>query len=209
MKRILTAILLLSCISPAFSADLRTLFVNMPDTILPTLTRNDRLDFLDYMDSGMKARARNRLGGESVMTSFSDNMLTVMTSGSGRTDIVLFERRKGQALICVITTVTARYSDSRLSFFNEDWTPVSTESLIDIPVFKDYLTPQALKSDSLDVLEKQSLLRLAEITPTTEALEFTYTSVDAIGPDAALFRDFFIPGPVRYTWNGKRFVKGK
>lgn len=209
MKRILTAILLLFCILPAFPADLRTLFLNMPDSVMPTLTRSDRMDFMDYLDSGMKARARNRLGGESVMTSFSDNMLTVMTSKSGRTDIVLFERKKGPALVCVIRTVTVRYSDSSLSFYNEDWTPVSAESLIDIPVFKDYLTPQALKSDSLDVLEKQSLLRLAEITPATDALEFTYTSVDAIGQDAALFRNFFITGPIRYIWNGKRFVKGK
>ncbi|MBQ0095961.1 MAG: DUF3256 family protein, partial [Bacteroidetes bacterium] len=50
MKRILATILFLSCISPVFSADLRTLFVNMPDSIMPMLSRNDRLDFLDYMD---------------------------------------------------------------------------------------------------------------------------------------------------------------
>ena len=43
--------------------DLRTLFINMPDSIMPTLTGSERMDFLDFMDSGMRARVRNKLGG--------------------------------------------------------------------------------------------------------------------------------------------------
>lgn len=203
MKRILIAILLLLCVNFTKAADLRTLFIDMPDSIMPMLSRNDRLDFLDYMDSGMKAKATNRLGGESVMTDFSERSLTIMTSKSGRKDIVLFDRKKGSSLICVITTVTAKYSDSRLAFFNEDWTPVPTESVVDVPAFKDYLTPKALKSDSLSVLEKESLLRLASVVATADALEFSYTSLDAIGEDADRFRDWF--QPVRLLWNGKRF----
>ena len=122
MKRILVIMVLCAFVHEMASAeDLRTLFINMPDSILPTLTRSERMDFLDYMDSGMKARVRNKLGGESVMTAFSDQSLTVMTSQSGRLEMVLFPRKKGENLICIIKTVTARYDDSRLSFYTENW----------------------------------------------------------------------------------------
>ena len=134
------------------ATDLRTLFISMPDSITPTLTKSDRMDFLDYMDSGMKASARNKLGGESVMTRFEENMLSIQTSRSGRMDMMLLRKGKDETLICIIRTVTAKYDDSRLSFFTEDWRPVPTEQLIELPSIDDYLTKEALKNDSIDDL---------------------------------------------------------
>lgn len=207
-RRIIPVLLLcLSAIGPVRAEDLRALFIGMPDSIIPTLTKSERMDFLDYMDSGMRARVRNKLGGESVMTAFSDNSLTVMTSQSGRLEMVLFPRKNGSNLICIIRTVTARYEDSRLSFYNEDWTPVDAESLIDYPQFENYLTKAALKSDSLDMLRKQSMLRLQSIVPLDGALEFRYTSIDDLGQDADKYRSWFKPTPIRYTWNGKKFKR--
>ena len=164
--------------------DIRTLFINMPDSIMPALTKSERMDFLDYMDSEMLPRVSNKLGGVSVMTSFSDRSVAVMTSQSGSTEMVLFPLKKGGNLICVINTVTARFRDSRLSCYNEDWTPADGKSLIEMPQFEDYLTKEALKSDSLGVLKTESILRLQSVTWTDNGLEFSYTSLDYLGEDA-------------------------
>ena len=209
MNRRFLAVLFLSALmlGGARAEDIRSLFINMPDSIMPLLTKSERMDFIDYMDSGMKARAQNKLGGESFMTGLSDNSLTVTTSQSGKLDMVLCTRRNGKNLICIIKTVTARYEDSRLSFFDEDWTPVDSKELIELPQFDDYLTKQALKSDSLDVLKKQSLLRLQSATAVDGGLEFSYTSLDYIGEDADKYRSWFKPEPLRYIWNGKRFKR--
>ena len=114
------------------ASDLRTLFIDMPDSIMPTLTRSDRMDFLDYMDSGMKARVRNKLGGESIMTQFEDNMLTIQTSRSGRLDMMLLKSGKERNIICLIRTVSGRYEDSRISFYTDDWSPIATDELIEL-----------------------------------------------------------------------------
>ena len=207
-KRILTV--LIACImalGAAQAEDLRTLFINMPDTIMPVLTKSERMDFLDYLDSGMKARVRNKLGGESEMTELSDRSLTVSTSQSGRIEMVLFPRKKGVNLICIIKTVTARYDDSRLAFYDENWMPIDAGDLIELPQFDDYLTKEALGSDSLEVLKKQSMLRLQSVSSTDNGLEFRYTSLDYIGQDADKFRSWFKTEPVRYVWNGKRFKR--
>lgn len=207
-KRILTV--LIACImalGAAQAEDLRTLFINMPDTIMPVLTKSERMDFLDYLDSGMKARVRNKLGGESEMTELSDRSLTVSTSQSGRIEMVLFPRKKGVNLICIIKTVTARYDDSRLAFYDENWMPIDVAGLIELPQFDDYLTKEALASDSLEVLKRQSMLRLQSVSSTENGLEFQYTSLDYIGQDADKFRSWFKKEPVRYVWNGKRFKR--
>ena len=190
----------------AYAADIRTLFINMPDTIMPALTKSERMDFLDYIDSGMKARVRNKLGGESEMTELSDNSLTVSTSRSGKLQMALFQRKDGTVLICLIKTVTARFDDSRITFYNEDWTPVESESLIELPEFDDYLTKQALKHGYLE-LEIKSILRLQSAVAVDGGLEFRYTSLDYIGEDADRFRSYFKADPVRYVWNGNRFKR--
>ncbi len=208
IRRILT--ILLICVAAsgsAYAEDLRTLFLNMPDSIMPTLTRSDRMDFLDFKDIGMKARATNKLGGESVMTELSERMLSVTTSGSGKVDMVLLPRKNGSNLICIIKTVTARYDDSRLEFYNEDWTPVDAKKLIKLPRFDDYLTREALRQDSLSYFKKLSILRLQSITAVENALEFRYTSLDYIGEDADRYRSWIKSDPIIYTWTGKRFKR--
>lgn len=208
IRRILT--ILLICVAAsgsAYAEDLRTLFLNMPDSIMPTLTRSDRMDFLDFKDIGMKARATNKLGGESVMTELSERMLSVTTSGSGKVDMVLLPRKNGSNLICIIKTVTARYDDSRLEFYNENWTPVDAKKLIKLPRFDDYLTREALRQDSLSYFKKLSILRLQSITAVENALEFRYTSLDYIGEDADRYRSWIKSDPIIYTWTGKRFKR--
>ena len=165
------------------------------------------VDFLDFMDSGMKARAVNKLGGESVMTALSERMLSVTTSGSGKFDMVLLPRKNSSNLICIIKTVTARYDDSRLAFYNEDWTPVDAKQLIELPVFEDYLTKEALKQDSLSYFMKLSILRLQSVTATENTLEFRYTSLKYLGEDADRYRSWIKSDPIIYTWNGKRFKR--
>ena len=207
MKRFATIIILALMATAGRADNLRTLFITMPDSITPTLTKSDRLDFLDYMDSGMKARVRNKLGGESVMTRFDENMLSIQTSQSGRMDMLLLKRGKDENLICIIRTVNAKYEDSRLSFFTEDWKSVPADELIELPVIDDYLTKEALKNDSLDYFKKMSMLRLQSIVPAAGALEFRYTSLDDLGEDADKYRDWFKPTPLRFNWNGKTFKR--
>ena len=209
MKRFATILILALAVSMAGAADLRTLFIEMPDSIMPTLTKSERMDFLDFMDSGMRARVRNKLGGESEMTLLEDNMLTVKTSQSGSLDMVLFKKKDGKNLICIIRTVTARYADSRISFYTEEWKPVPLNGMIELPQFEDYLTKEALKNDSLDVFRKQSMLRLQSIAPVGDTLEFSYTSLDYIGEDAERYKSWFKAEPLRYIWTGKKFKVGK
>ena len=205
MKRIVTVLLTALALTASNAQDLRTLFVSMPDSITPTLTRSDRMDFLDYMDSGMKARVNNKLGGESRMTRLEDNVLTVETSQSGRLDMVLLKTKKGRNLICIIRTASAKYEDSRLCFYTEDWQPVPVHEFITPPQLDDYLTRGALKSDSLDVFKKRCMLRLQSVTPVGDSLEFRYTSLADLGQDAERYESWFKPEPLVYTWNGKRF----
>ena len=78
IRRMLTVCLLVGVLMPV-SAQLlmKNVFKAMPDSLMPYLSQNNRLDFIDFMESGMKAEVKNQLDGMSEMTSLTDDSLTI------------------------------------------------------------------------------------------------------------------------------------
>ena len=79
MKKTLMALLVAATFSQASaqSVQIRDAFREMPDSLMPYLSKNNRLDFIDFLDSGMKAEVRNQLGGTSQMLSIADDSLSI------------------------------------------------------------------------------------------------------------------------------------
>ena len=80
MKQILILLLCASTSVQAQTLKAGDAFRQMPDSILPYLTANNRLDMLDFMDSHMKARVQNKFDGYSEMLSLADDSLTIQMS---------------------------------------------------------------------------------------------------------------------------------
>ena len=118
MKRIIVALMMSVVLVSAKSADIKNLFVEMPDSIMPLLVKNNRLDMLDYMDIGMSAKVKNKLGGESEMTLLKDDMISISMTDVTEYDIKLFYGKDSLVTIAVIETVKGGYSDSNISFYN-------------------------------------------------------------------------------------------
>ena len=91
MKRLLYTCLLttVSLTAMADSDVLRTLFAEMPDTIIPYLTHNDRLDLMDFMDSDMKAEVVNSLGGKTLMTKLTPDTISIRLNEASKVDLYL------------------------------------------------------------------------------------------------------------------------
>ncbi len=69
---------------------MRALLTDMPDSLMPLLTRNDRLDLLDEQAAHVRAAVKNRLGGETEMTVLTDTTAVIrMTPNSTITLMLL------------------------------------------------------------------------------------------------------------------------
>ena len=67
----------------AQTSTLRQLFSEMPDTLLPILSHNNRLDLLDFHAAGMKAVVANTLEGTTELTHLNDYDAT-LHDGAGQ-----------------------------------------------------------------------------------------------------------------------------
>ena len=76
MKKIITILAFWLIINGQWSMvngqTMKQLFTTLPDTILPSLSKNDRLDMVDFIENNMKNEVTNRLRGKSVLQSRLD-----------------------------------------------------------------------------------------------------------------------------------------
>lgn len=104
----------------------RELFKSMPEAMLPTLTPVNKADFVDFIDSKMKAEVKNKLGGTSTMKALTDDYVLIQTSEKSTWQMKVLAAEGGKALICVVSTVYGPVGDSDVRFYNTDWTEITS-----------------------------------------------------------------------------------
>lgn len=129
---ILSGLILLSTVSTQ-AQKMQDILKTMPDSIIPLLTHNDRLDFLDYAAANTHAELTNRLGGKSQLTiideSYARFQLTTLA------DIQLKQLPTGGGyIICVVNTRTFEsMADSNITFYNKDWQKLPLSDFLQLP----------------------------------------------------------------------------
>ena len=129
MRRLLMAVMFAVVMGHLSAQDLkmRDVFKLMPDSLMPYLTQNDRLDFIDFLDSGMKAIVTNRLTGTSEMTALTDDSLSIHMSDGLRVDLLLMTLDEPvdtvrQVVVFVETFLTdSLYGESTCRIYSADW----------------------------------------------------------------------------------------
>ena len=113
-----------TCQVSAQDMKMQDFFRQMPASLLPTLSENNRLDMLDFMASNMKAEVTNRLGGKSEMTVLTDSTLTIRVSDALTVELLLLRSENtDKNLLCLIETFgrDSLSLDSQVRFFTPSW----------------------------------------------------------------------------------------
>ena len=142
---------------------MRDVFKQMPDSIMPYLSQNNRLDFIDFLDSGMAAVVRNELGGSSEMTTLADDSLSIEMSEALKTDLLLLALAEPQDsmthVVVMVETflVDSIYGESHISYFTPAWQLLPSEPALgeaEKQRIKSHVLQNILKKDE-EVLNKR------------------------------------------------------
>ena len=109
MIRKLSAFLILAFIGWGYlqAQEAKTCFKNMPDSICPLLSAVNRADFIDFLESKMKAEVTNSFGGKSEMTELSPDYIHVKMTPQSSWQMKLLPINDSTKVICVVATVCA------------------------------------------------------------------------------------------------------
>lgn len=136
MKKIfLSSLLFFVVLSSCAQVRMRDVFAQLPDSVLPLLTKNNRLDCIDFIENNMEARVKNRFNDHVVLEALTDDYLSIRTSESSKVEMKIIVQA-GDSLIAVNRTYYGPVEDSEVRLYGMDWQFVR---IVSRPEVKDFL----------------------------------------------------------------------
>lgn len=181
-------------------------FTMVPTQIMPSVAPDVRLDMVDYANSGSDKMSANELDGRCRIDKLTDTRLVARLSDVSTWELDLLPYR-GDTIYMVLHTLQTPEPDTRVSFYDRSWSPLSAQLFAE-PQVADYLKPKLSREEREDVANAiPFVLQQIEYDPVERTL--TATPVfDRYVPDDEYARvSGYLDGPVRYKYNGKTFKR--
>ena len=203
MRKLLFIIMLLcGAASQMRAQEMRTIFLEAPDTIFPLLSKSYRADMVDYIDARMTAKVTNSLDGVSILEELASDYMRLAATASSTMQLKLLPF-EGDTIICVVKSVKAEATDSRMSFYDKEWNRMDVPLMFCQPSVGDFFVSVADADAWADVCDIYLVSLTLSASDNALVAEYTmpaYMNVDDAGKVKSLLRK------LTYRWNGERFV---
>ncbi len=159
MKRYIPILLCWLCVHTASAQKMRDVFATMPDSILKVMTKNNRLDCIDFIENDMEAKVRNRFDGYTVLKALTTDYLDLQLTPSTRVEMKLLPVTDSLNYICVVHTYSGPAEESTVVLYNEEWKALPKHKWIPQPLYADFW----MENDSIDAAEVARLQHLQDM----------------------------------------------
>ena len=141
---------------------MRDVLAQMPDSVVPLMTRVNRLDCIDFIENDMPARVRNVVDEYVELEALTPDYMRLRTSEATLLEARLLTLTDSTQQLCVISTVEVRadsllFQDSQLHVCDTTWHPLAIVSPYALPTVEQWLTQPIPDEDILARLALQSL----------------------------------------------------
>ena len=215
MKKLLYFILGFTLTASLQAQEVRQAFINMPDSILPILTKVNRADCIDFLDSHMRAIVKNRFDQQSEMIRLTKDYIAMQLSPQSHFEMKLLPVTDSTHIICTIQTICSNACDSRIDFYTDDWVALDKKKFITLPSQSDFV-PEAIPLQVADTLstpwevlrnEADILLMQASLADSTSTLTFQYTTPGYMSkPSATQYVPLLKRKSISYEWKNGKFI---
>ena len=193
----------------ASAQDMRSVFIAMPDSITPLLTKVNKEDCVDFLDSQMKAEVKNRFDGTAEMKVLTEDYTLVQTSEIGTLEMKLLPVNDSTKVVCMVKTVCASACDSDVRFYASDWSKeLDAASFLQRPSADVFFLPNDTLSEEGILIRKKADMHLmkASLSKDEPTLIFIYTTPDYLNQeDQEKLLPHLRKEPVVLEWKDGKF----
>ena len=197
------------CVVSAFAQDMKSVFVAMPDSVIPLLTKVNREDFIDFLDSSMKAEVKNRFGNVAEMKVLTDDYTLVQTSEVGTLELKLLPVNDSTKVVCMVRTVCASACDSDVRFYSSDWKEeLEADIFLQKPSVNAFFLPNDTISEEGALICKKADMHLmkASLSKDETSLAFLYMTPDYLNKeDKEKLLSYLRKDPIVLRWQDGKF----
>ena len=156
--------------------DMKSVFINMPDSIIPLLTKINREDCVDFLASDMKALVKNRFDKQAELKVLTNDYLLMQATEVSTIEMKLLPVNDSVKVICMVKTLSSPVSDSEIKFYGTDWKQLASFSYVKLPIEDAFYLP--IQDESYLLYRKKADLYLLELSLNAESaiLSCKYTT---------------------------------
>lgn len=209
MRRRLMIFVCIFCVMSVMAQNMKSVFVAMPDSVTPLLTKVNREDCIDFLDSNMKAVVKNRFGNVAEMKVLTDDYVLMQTSEVGTLEMKLLPLADSTKVICMVKTVNVPVADSSVRFYTSDWSQqLDVKEFLQLPSMDAFFLPDdSLKDEAILTRKKADMhLMKAQLSKEDTSLTFTYTTPDYLNEeDREKLSPHLRKEPIVLRWSEGKF----
>lgn len=178
----------------------------LPDTMLPYIDRNHRLEMTEFLNMGLKGEVDHSLRGQSIMDTITSNYIHLTLNETVEMHIKRLSYHDGDSVLCVVKTWSAPDRESDVYFYTQDWQRLDIPNPLEL-----YRTELRLsRPDSMSVDEWDALASKVSFVLTGAALSASHDNLQVFQSVPLLSiedRDKIRPllMSVSLKWNGRAF----
>ena len=187
---------------------MRSVFISMPDSVAPLLTKVNREDCVNFLDSNMKAVVRNRFDKESELKTLTKDYLLMQMTASSTMEMKLLPMNDSVKVICVVRTVQTDVPDSDVRFYDTTWKELPTDDYFSLPPEDAFYLPADSIGKVQDKVCKMADMYLVKYSLSIERpiLEAEYTTPGYLNEeDRKELLKYLRKEPLILEWKNGRF----
>ena len=196
-------------VTSAFAQDMKSVFVSMPDSIAPLLTKVNKEDCVDFLAYNMKAEVKNRFGGATELKVLTDDYLFLQTTANSSMEMKLLPINDSTKVVCVIKTVCSSACDSEVHFYSSDWKQkLITTDYMSKPEGDVFFLPVDSADEEYALIRKEANVHLMKASLSKEdvSLTFIYTTPDYLNKEnKEKLEPYLRKEPVVLKWQEGKF----
>lgn len=150
MKKIFLILLVSFSLLPLNAQNMRQIWLEMPDSIVPYLNRSLRTELADYVTMGMKSEVRNALRDTTRIEKLTDDYILVQLSNATKLEIKSLDA----STIAMVQTWCGPLAESKLSLFSNNW---------EVKPLNVDVSPMFVKPDTMSQQRYSELLDMANV----------------------------------------------
>ena len=209
MRIKLWMLLCILSISSAFAQDMKSVFISMPDSIAPLLTKVNKEDCVDFLAYDMKAEVKNRFGGVTELKVLTDDYLFLQTTANSSMEMKLLPVNDSTKVVCMIKTVCSSACDSEVHFYSSDWKQkLMTTDYLSKPEGDMFFLPVDSSDEEYALIRKEANVHLMKTSLSKEdvSLTFIYTTPDYLNKEnKEKLEPYLRKEPVVLKWQEGKF----
>jgi len=134
---------------PAFGQSVEKLFLELPENLIPLLSKQNRFEMIEYYKAIQQDSVKNKFGNYAKLELYDsiNQHIVVKTTKNSQLEIKILNRSDSIKKLALINTILSPIQHSRISFYNSKWQKISI----------DFLMPKALEWLKKDIFEKEEL----------------------------------------------------